>query len=515
MSTENAIVPVNTSIARPVMQSSEMIDTAWRLAQFASQSALCKSKNAYDAFFIIQYGYELGLSAMASLRTIHSINGTPACSGEAMLALIRRSKLASEITLTGDTKSAKCRMGRKDTGETYEATFTIEEAKTAGLDKKDNWVKFPAKMLKWRCVSECGKFLFSDVIGGLYTIEEINPNIRITEDGEIAEGEIVPDEPAPVAKHVESHDTNKITKSPDKKSSSTIKTDGTSEVVAWYEDTEKVTAILGHCKAKGWIDGETIAEQRQSLITFLRKDLTDFESGKATVEAAEAVFNAMKNNESPKTTQETTAWDTLDGIAVIVNWAKGKGYGDSEPALLKLLGVSDWKVFADGRAAYTAIEAAAKAQKPAESTSSKKTTLSEIDLLAIRTWAQDKFSLDETELAEKVDLGKYSTITTAKTVIRQKAIAEAWPVLSEVCTYHEKDKYIAFRTELGDIRHYSRSKFHELAGQEYVDANGIATLPDGEEVEIESILLTWEEKGSGDTAYKIVKAAESLVAIPF
>lgn len=184
MSVATAIQPVG-AVNAPTFQTPEMIETAFRLAKYAANSNMTKVKSEFDAFFIIQYGWELGISPMTALRTIYSVNGTPVCSGEAMLSLIRRSGLAASVSIEGDNQQAVVTMTRKDTGESLTATFTMQDAATAGLTTKDNWKKFPSKMLKWRAVSEVAKFLFSDVIGGLYTVEEIDPDANLNEDGDI------------------------------------------------------------------------------------------------------------------------------------------------------------------------------------------------------------------------------------------------------------------------------------------------------------------------------------------
>lgn len=176
-------------ISRQSFQTNDMIDVAWRMASYAASSSLTKVKNKFDAFFIIQYGWELGLTPMASLRTIYVVNGTPTCSGEAMLALIRRSGLCTKLEIKGDDKQATVKMERSNS-DTYTATFTIDDANRAGLTGKQVWKHYPAKMLKWRAVSECAKFLFGDIIGGLYTVEEIAPASDLNEAGELI-GDIV------------------------------------------------------------------------------------------------------------------------------------------------------------------------------------------------------------------------------------------------------------------------------------------------------------------------------------
>jgi hypothetical protein len=194
----NAIIATNgNSIGRPVVQSEDQINSVWRLAQYASKSGLVKT-NAYDAFFVIQYGWELGISPMAALQGIYVVNKKPTCSGQFMLALIRRSGLADSISIEGDSEKATVTMSRKSPAETYTATFTMQDARKAGLANKDVWKSYPAAMLKWRAVSDCGRFLFGDVIGGLYTVEEIADNPQVDETGAPIDIQSVVDESVPV-----------------------------------------------------------------------------------------------------------------------------------------------------------------------------------------------------------------------------------------------------------------------------------------------------------------------------
>lgn len=165
-------------------------NSASALAKLAAASGLCKTRQPADAFFIIMYGYELGIPAMTALRTIHIINNTPVCSGEAMLALIRRSGKV-EIKINGTATEATVYMRRKDTNEEYTARWDIQRATIAGLSGKQTWKNFPQAFLQWRGVSECGKFLCSDIIGGLYTFEEIAPDAPVDENGEPVEGQTI------------------------------------------------------------------------------------------------------------------------------------------------------------------------------------------------------------------------------------------------------------------------------------------------------------------------------------
>lgn len=61
-------------------------------------------------------------------------------------------------------------------------------------------------------------------------------------------------------------------------------------------------------------------------------------------------------------TEAAPQWSpTRDELNKLLKWAKEKGYGPTEIALLSLAGVQSWSAFADGRAACEAIEAAYEA----------------------------------------------------------------------------------------------------------------------------------------------------------
>lgn len=82
-------------------------------------------------------------------------------------------------------------------GKRYKHSFTIEEARIAGLLNKDNWRKFPKPMLHSRCLSAGAKIFLPLVMMGVYAHGEIGnyePN-----EAELAECEInncAPQEPA-------------------------------------------------------------------------------------------------------------------------------------------------------------------------------------------------------------------------------------------------------------------------------------------------------------------------------
>ena len=116
-------------------------------------------------------GRGLGLDPMHALRSIHIVEGKPTLSSELMVALARR----AGHSISGETTSEKATVTgtRGDNGDTFTVTFTIEDAKAAGLTGRQNWKNYAEDMLWARAVSRLCRRLFADVLAGVaYTADE-------------------------------------------------------------------------------------------------------------------------------------------------------------------------------------------------------------------------------------------------------------------------------------------------------------------------------------------------------
>ena len=126
-----------------------------------------------------QFGAELGIGFMSSLRLIFVIDNKPSLYAEAMKALvIGRSDCEDFIeTPEVDAKSSAviaytvkvCRRGRTPSV----ARFSLDDAQRAGLVGKDNWKKYPQRMLLARARGFACRDAYADVIGGIQTTEEV------------------------------------------------------------------------------------------------------------------------------------------------------------------------------------------------------------------------------------------------------------------------------------------------------------------------------------------------------
>jgi hypothetical protein len=156
---------------------------------------------AEKALAIALQARELGIPMMAGFRLIAVIQGKPTISSEGMLALCQsriqgfRFKVVSE-----DANHCTIWMARPS-GE-YAGTYTMAEAKAAGLHGKENWSKYPAAMLRARAISLTARVLAPDVILGVYTPDELGAITN--EDGEVTalppesvDAELVQEKPQP------------------------------------------------------------------------------------------------------------------------------------------------------------------------------------------------------------------------------------------------------------------------------------------------------------------------------
>lgn len=151
-------------------------EQAVTLAKWIVDSRLYSNvKNQAQAIMILAQGAELGLRPVQSLNLINVIQGRPALTAQGMLAVIMSSGQAKGIWVhESDAKSCTWKTIRRDEREAEQlVSFTIEEAKALGLTNRDQWKKQPATMLKWRALSKLAREIYPDVIGGLYTTEEV------------------------------------------------------------------------------------------------------------------------------------------------------------------------------------------------------------------------------------------------------------------------------------------------------------------------------------------------------
>lgn len=166
-----------SNITTIVPQSlTELKELASHLAQARTlPEALQKSPS--DIMALVMAGAELGLAPMQSLRALVLIKGKPTLSADAMGALVKSRRDVCEFLMLRHSDSTKATYEAKRVGDPASTTltFSIEDAKQAGLTGNDNWRKFPAAMLRARALSAICRAVFPDLLLGVYDPEELEP----------------------------------------------------------------------------------------------------------------------------------------------------------------------------------------------------------------------------------------------------------------------------------------------------------------------------------------------------
>jgi len=157
-----------------------------RLALHAYQSGLFKGKvpNVSAGVIALAFGNDLGLSPTTSLTSIHVIEGKPVMSGNLMLALVKKTPGWKVKVI--ERSNTRCVLEWVENGEVQgRSEFSMEDAKLAGLQNKDNWRKYPKAMLFNRAVSDGFKTYCPHLACGhtVYTPEELGADVDA--DGEI------------------------------------------------------------------------------------------------------------------------------------------------------------------------------------------------------------------------------------------------------------------------------------------------------------------------------------------
>ena len=150
-------------------------DAANRLAK-----ALCTTtfvpatmKDEGNATAAILMGDELGLTPLASLKSIYVVHGTPALYTRAMVALIQ--SRGHEIwTDESKNESVTVRGQRKGSSHVETSTWTIKRATDAGYTSNAKYRTNPQEMLYAKAAAEIARKIGADVLMGIpYSVEDL------------------------------------------------------------------------------------------------------------------------------------------------------------------------------------------------------------------------------------------------------------------------------------------------------------------------------------------------------
>jgi hypothetical protein len=164
------------------LQTIEIDDFARSIAEIEQTQKMCAALmqtkhyaklNEVGIFTVVQKARSMGMNVLDALNGgMYFVNGKVELSANSMNYLIR----SKGHSVTKDPKSTKdcCVLQgkRADNGDHWIVSFSIEDAKKAGI-YKNVWLTYPEDMLFARALSRLARQLFPDVIKGCYVEGEL------------------------------------------------------------------------------------------------------------------------------------------------------------------------------------------------------------------------------------------------------------------------------------------------------------------------------------------------------
>ena len=164
---------------------------------FAESWAFPKTMNAPKFVVLMQAWYDLWLSPTEAIRSLAIINGNVSMFWTKVIERVRQwwysIKLkedlweeiyekdwkkfkriiwfceATVVRISDSTNNSK----KNNDNDSRTEKYTVEEARSAGLMSKDNWVKHTKLMLRYRAIGQCVKFFCPEVLWWVSMYEEI------------------------------------------------------------------------------------------------------------------------------------------------------------------------------------------------------------------------------------------------------------------------------------------------------------------------------------------------------
>lgn len=144
-----------------------------------------------DVMVAMMWSANLGLPFLQGIQGIAVINGRPSIWGDTALAVVRSSGKLEDFEETiegeGDQMKAVCRANRKDQTTPIVRTFSVQDAKDAGLWGRNTWKAYPKRMLQMRARAFALRDGFTDVLSGMSMAEEIQDEPLMKDMGQVEE----------------------------------------------------------------------------------------------------------------------------------------------------------------------------------------------------------------------------------------------------------------------------------------------------------------------------------------
>jgi hypothetical protein len=151
------------------------MDELRALAVAAATSKFYGTSSPEQALMLLMTGRDLGLSYAQSLRAFHVVQGRPVLSAAGMVAVCLRSGVCEHFRTVESTDTVATVEVKRRGDPARRVSFSLDDAKRAGLAQRDTWKSYPSRMLLARAQAWAAREVFPDLLLGLYDEDEVQP----------------------------------------------------------------------------------------------------------------------------------------------------------------------------------------------------------------------------------------------------------------------------------------------------------------------------------------------------
>lgn len=169
----------------------QTLEMCRQLGQYYSRTAMVPKQyqgKQEDSAVAIQWGMEIGLQPLQALQNIACINGSPSLWGDAVIALVKGSGVCEYIHTDWDDATSTATVTTRRKGEQQEESrsYSLEDAKKAGLAGRQTYQQHAKRMIQARARSHVLRDVYADILKG-FQIREV-----LEEDQKVMEKDITP-----------------------------------------------------------------------------------------------------------------------------------------------------------------------------------------------------------------------------------------------------------------------------------------------------------------------------------
>ena len=173
----NELMKQESAPVMSLQREHDQFEFDYRLSKALSASNMTGIfKTPEQVFTAIQYGRGHGWSPMQSLRNLYPLHGNVHLTAIAAMGLVLP-RADKPPTIKREKKNGEpysCTVTYLRDGEEFSRTFTMDQAKSAGLIKGGGaWTAYAENMLYWRAGMFAAREGFPDILSGVYSIEEM------------------------------------------------------------------------------------------------------------------------------------------------------------------------------------------------------------------------------------------------------------------------------------------------------------------------------------------------------